>query len=147
MRTGAVLSAPRVRERVRLHVVILAVEDLARSVAFYRALLASDPVVESPSYVEIPTGSLARVGLYARAGFERNTAAPASGSPASGTTSTEIYLRVDDLDAAILRLRAAGARELAPRASRNWGDDAAYFADPDGNVVAVARPTARPFPS
>jgi hypothetical protein len=26
-----------------------------------------------------------------------------------------------------------------PRAERGWGDEAAYFADPDGNVVAVAR--------
>jgi len=47
-------------------------------------------------------------------------------------------VRVDDLEGTIERLRDAGARPLSPRADRNWGDEAAYFADPDGNVVAVA---------
>src|SRR5207244_3574714 len=36
-------------------------------------------------------------------------------------------------------LVAAGARPLSPRAPRVWGDEAAYFADPDGHVVAVSR--------
>jgi uncharacterized glyoxalase superfamily protein PhnB len=40
------------------------------------------------------------------------------------------------------RLTAAGARVLSPVAPRDWGDDAAYFADPDGNVIVVARPIA-----
>jgi catechol 2,3-dioxygenase-like lactoylglutathione lyase family enzyme len=28
----------------------------------------------------------------------------------------------------------------APAAPREWGDDAAYLADPDGHVIAIARP-------
>jgi len=47
-------------------------------------------------------------------------------------------VRVDDLDGTLERLREPGARPLSPRADRNWGDEAAYFADPDGNVLAVA---------
>jgi catechol-2,3-dioxygenase len=35
-------------------------------------------------------------------------------------------------------LECAGARRLSPRQQRGWGDEAAYFADPDGNVFAVA---------
>ena len=31
------------------------------------------------------------------------------------------------------------ACELSPLAPRDWGDEAAYFADPDGVVIAVAR--------
>jgi len=31
-------------------------------------------------------------------------------------------------------------RLLSPLAARPWGHEAAYFADPDGNVVVVARP-------
>ena len=30
--------------------------------------------------------------------------------------------------------------EDLPAAPRDWGDEAAYFADPDGNVLVVARP-------
>jgi catechol 2,3-dioxygenase-like lactoylglutathione lyase family enzyme len=48
-------------------------------------------------------------------------------------------VRVDDLDETISRLGKAGARPLSGRSERNWGDEAAYFADPDGKVIAVAR--------
>ncbi len=41
------------------------------------------------------------------------------------------------------RVRAAGGREVSPLASRPWGDRAAYFADPDGHVLAVAERGAR----
>jgi uncharacterized glyoxalase superfamily protein PhnB len=58
-------------------------------------------------------------------------------------TSTEIYLYVDDLAAAIVRVEGAGARALSPRAQRAWGEEAAYFADPDGNVVVLAQPNER----
>jgi uncharacterized glyoxalase superfamily protein PhnB len=50
-----------------------------------------------------------------------------------------LYVHVDDLDETIKRLRKAGARPLSPRSARGWGEEAAWFADPDGNVVAVAR--------
>ena len=60
--------------------------------------------------------------------------------PAGAITATELYLRVDDLAAAVEALAAAGARLLSPAAQRDWGDEAAYFADPDGNVLVVARP-------
>ena len=32
------------------------------------------------------------------------------------------------------------ARELSKLAPRDWGEQAAYFADPDGNVIVAARP-------
>lgn len=58
----------------------------------------------------------------------------------AGLTRTEIYLHCDDLGGAIERAAAAGARPLSPRGPRSWGDEAAYFADPEGNVVVLARP-------
>jgi predicted enzyme related to lactoylglutathione lyase len=54
-------------------------------------------------------------------------------------TGAEIYLRCDDVEAAVDRLEAAGGRLLSALAPRDWGDDAAYYADPDGNVIVVAR--------
>ena len=48
----------------------------------------------------------------------------------------------DDLPSAVARLEAAGARALSALAARPWGDEAAYFADPCGNVIVVARPLA-----
>jgi catechol 2,3-dioxygenase-like lactoylglutathione lyase family enzyme len=123
----------------RLSLVILAVDDVPRAVRFYRQAFGWAQVVDAGVYAELELPAGMRFGLYARAGFERNTAAPAAAGPGLGTTSTELYLHVDDLDRAVAALAAAGARCLSPAAPRPWGDDAAYFADPDGNVVVVAR--------
>jgi catechol 2,3-dioxygenase-like lactoylglutathione lyase family enzyme len=126
--------------RPRLDLVILAVADLPRAVAFWRAALELEPRVQVPTYVELPLPGGLALGLYERQGFGRNTGElPARPEP-GGIQPTELYFRCDDLDAAIARLERAGARCLSPRAPRDWGDEAAYFADPDGNVVVVARP-------
>jgi predicted enzyme related to lactoylglutathione lyase len=54
----------------------------------------------------------------------------------------ELYFHADDAEAVIDRVVGAGGRVLSPLAARDWGDDAAYFADPDGHVLVVARPRA-----
>lgn len=117
---------------------ILAVDDLARAARFYREALGWEQTVDTPVYVELADGM--RLGLYLRDGFARNTGLTPQGRPAHGTTATELYLHVDDVAEAGERLRIAGAMELSPAAARPWGDEAAYFADPEGNVVVVARP-------
>jgi catechol 2,3-dioxygenase-like lactoylglutathione lyase family enzyme len=118
-----------------LSIVILAVDDLARAVAFYERAFGWEAVVRAPAYVELAAGA-ANVGLYAREGFARNVGeAPGRATP---LTATELYLRVPDLAAACARLDAAGARPLSPAGARPWGETVAYYADPDGNVLAVA---------
>ena len=47
---------------------------------------------------------------------------------------------LDDLKEVISRLNSAGSTELSALAPRDWGDEAAYFADPDGNVLVVSKP-------
>ena len=122
-------------------ITILAVRDLARAVAFYDAAFGWAHLVDAPVYVELDAGGAgsARIGLYERNGFGRNTGRVPAAVAAGDLAPTELYLRTDDLDDAIARLRATGAAELSGRALRPWGDEAAYFADPDGNVVVVAR--------
>jgi catechol 2,3-dioxygenase-like lactoylglutathione lyase family enzyme len=119
---------------------ILAVDDLERAERFYAGAFDWRVTVSAPPYRELELPGGQRLGLYRRPGFERNTGAASLPRPSSGTTSTELYLHVDDVAQASARLLAAGARCLSPSAPRDWGDEAAYFADPDGNVVVVARP-------
>ena len=119
---------------------ILAVEDLARSVAFYREAFGWPARVEVPVYVELALPDGNGLGLYAQAGFASNVGQVPTLATPERIGGTELYLRVDDLDEAIRRLAAAGARLLSARAPRDWGDEAAYYADPDGNVLVVARP-------
>lgn len=113
--------------------VILAVDDLARAVSFYRIALGFMPAIETPVYVELREG----IGLYQRDGFARNVGEEAG--RVSGITATELYFRVPDVDVACARLTSAGGRLLSGLAPRPWGERVAYYADPDGNVVAVAQ--------
>jgi predicted enzyme related to lactoylglutathione lyase len=119
---------------------ILAVTDLERAKRFYAEAFGWSRSVEVPVYVEHELPGGMRLGLYERGGFAKNTGQLPVEAPAPAITATELYLHVDDPAAAAERLTAAGARLLSPLAERPWGDDAAYFADPDGNVLVVARP-------
>ncbi len=123
---------------------ILAVDDVARATAFYRAAFGWAQLVDVPVYAELELPGGMRLGLYQRDGYARNTGRPASRTEPGTVTATELYLHVDELDAAIAAIRAAGGEELSPRARRDWGDDAAYFADLDANVIVVACRSSEP---
>lgn len=127
----------------QLVLVILAVRDLPRMRSFYTALLGWQQVVDTPVYVELSSSAGLRLGLYQDEAFSRNTGEPpaAAAAPAS-TTRTELYLHCEDLDNAVTRAEPAGARTLAARSAKPWGDEAVYLADPEGNVVVLARPLA-----
>lgn len=118
---------------------ILAVADVARASAFYRAAFPEWAIsVEVPVYTEFTLPGGQRLGVYQREAFARNTGVlPLAWS--EGTTGTEIYLACDDLPAVEARLLQGGARLLSPLAPRPWGEEVAYYADPDGNVLALAR--------
>lgn len=121
-----------------LAVLILAVHDRARMTAFYLRVLEWPQVVDVPVYAELRSPSGLRLGLYAEDGFGRNLGLVPEAAPP--ITRTELYLHCDDLHAVIERAAAAGARPLSPLGPRDWGDEAAYFADPEGNIVVLARP-------
>jgi len=119
---------------------IVAVDDLRRSVAFYAAAFDWPQVVDAPVYAEFSLPEGMRLGLYQREGFGRNTGQVPAQIASGELAPTELYFYPEDLDEAIRRLEAAGARTLSDRAARDWGDEAAYFADPDGTVLVLARP-------
>jgi len=118
---------------------VLAVGDVARARRFYEEAFGWRIAVDVGVFVELEGSNGMRVGLYSRKDFAQNTTAPALPSPGLGTTSTELYVRVESVRDALDRLVACGARVLSPPALRPWGDQVAYATDPDGNVVAVAR--------
>ncbi len=123
---------------VRLVLVILAVEDLGRSLAFYRAVTTWAVPVETPVYAELRSTNGFRLGLYDRRSFGRNikqVPEPIAGPVAT----TELYLFVDDIDAMMARARDSGASLLDDPNDRPWGDRVGYVSDPDGYVVAFAR--------
>lgn len=120
--------------------IILAVGDLPRSLRFYREAFGWPQRVDMPVYAEFDLPDGLRLGLYERETFGLNIGRAPFSPPAGELTATELYLYAEDAPALVRRLEAAGARRLSPLSARDWGDEAAYLADPDGNVLAVARP-------
>jgi catechol 2,3-dioxygenase-like lactoylglutathione lyase family enzyme len=119
--------------------VVLAVEDVERAKCFYDEAFGWKPHLEWPDrYAELVLSEVDRLGLYVRDGFAASAGIEADAVDGGPYTGAELYVKVDDLDEAIDRLVAAGASPLSPRRAREWGHEAAYFADYDGNVVAVA---------
>ena len=118
---------------------VFAVEDVDRAYDFYRSAFGWEHHLQWPGeYVELALPDGDWLGLYRRDGY----AETAGAEPAElngGVSPAYLYVRVDDVREAEQRLRDAGAKALSPRSERGWGDEAAYFADPDRNVIAVGK--------
>jgi catechol 2,3-dioxygenase-like lactoylglutathione lyase family enzyme len=121
---------------------ILAVSDLARARRFYDALLGWPATVDTPVYVELTHPGGMRVGLYVREGFGRNVGRAPIAVEGHDLHAAELYFRTADPLAVAARAAELGGRSLSELAPRDWGDEVLYLADPDGHVIALARPIA-----
>jgi catechol 2,3-dioxygenase-like lactoylglutathione lyase family enzyme len=125
-------------ERVHL---VLYVRDQAVSTQFYSRVLAQEPTLNVPNMTEFALPGGAVLGLMPEAAIKRLLGAalpdPTAARPAS---RAELYLLVGDPSAYHERALGAGARELSPLLSRDWGHRAAYSLDPDNHVLAFAHP-------
>ena len=125
----------------RLALVIFAVQNVVRAARFYGEAFGWQPSVETPPYVELALPGGMRLGLYARERYTSNFGGIVAPVPARDTVSaSELYIYATDLEQAMRAALKAGARLLAPLRRRDWGDEVAYFADLDANVLALARP-------
>jgi predicted enzyme related to lactoylglutathione lyase len=110
---------------------IVPVLDVKRAGAFYSGLLELeiDPVSPERHYLHTSGCILAIIGAPERVEAQR---------PNPEWT----YLRVADLDAALVRARALGAEivdegEGGGIAERAWGERSFYLRDPDGNPICL----------
>jgi lactoylglutathione lyase len=129
---------------------ILYVADQPRSAAFYRTLLGKEPSLDVPGMTEFELGTAGsssrdpaevrvKLGLMPEQGIARIISGPMPHpSTGAGVPRCELYLLVDDLDSAVQQAARAGAVEVQAAADRDWGHRVAYFADPDGHVIALA---------
>jgi catechol 2,3-dioxygenase-like lactoylglutathione lyase family enzyme len=123
---------------------ILYIADQKRSREFYKHLLKLNPSLDEPGMTEFTLPGGAKIGLMPEKSIARilgdGVPSPASGR---GIPRCEIYLRVDNPKLHLNRALSGGARLLSPLQPRAWGDEAAYVADPDGHVIALARTLPR----
>jgi lactoylglutathione lyase len=118
---------------------ILAVRDFHRMQSFYTRAFDWVTTVATGNYVEFELPGGQRIGLCEREGFGRNFGEAPAAEAEGGVRPFELYLYAVNLEDQIESLTNAGARLLSAPAARDWGDDVAYVADPEGTVLAIAR--------
>ncbi len=106
---------------------IYPVKDLDRAKSFFGTLLGAEPAVDSPYYVQFEIGDQ-RLGLDPN-GHTR------------GFPGSVGYWEVDDINAKVQALLAAGATEH--EAVKDVGNGAliASVTDADGNVIGLIQPS------
>lgn len=122
--------------QVRVHAVRIVTDDPAPLVAFYDTLLGTSTPAPGP-YTEIPTETGVHVSFSRREALEE--VLPAAALDAAVRRGI-LDVEVDDVDAHVNMLRAAGAAIVEEPSQRPWGARAATVADPDGRIINVFAP-------
>ncbi|HWO70769.1 MAG TPA: VOC family protein [Actinomycetota bacterium] len=124
----------------RLHTLILYSTDLERSKRFYGGSLGLELRYEEPGHVAgFGAGERVTLLLHAAEGDER--------PPREGEAQALFpVFAVEDVDAAVERLRAAGWAVAEEPSDRPWGEREACVLDPDGYRVYLAQPLGRGEP-
>lgn len=128
----------------RLSVLTICVDDLERSLRFYRDGLG----LPTPGIVgrEFEYGAVAFFDLQPGlklAIWPRQSLARDSGLPVSSASPTEFMLghnvsSQNEVDAVMRQAAASGAVIVKPARETFWGGYAGYFQDPDGHLWEVA---------
>jgi catechol 2,3-dioxygenase-like lactoylglutathione lyase family enzyme len=129
-------------------VITLAVADLERALAFYRAVgLQSAGIIGTrhTGDATTPAGATAMfelrggtlLALYPRSELAKDANAPAR-EPGSGDFSLgHLVASRDEVDAVLAQAQAAGATLTDRAHERPWGIYSGYFRDPDGHLWEV----------
>ncbi len=123
----------------RVDYVILYVQDLDRSIAFYRELIGLHLRLREHGYAEFVTEG-AKFGLFERAKLPELIGRDAR----AGGPGGEIAFLVEDVDGEAARLRAAGAQILRGPLDRRWGHRTLHLLDPTGSWWSSPRRSSVP---
>ncbi len=128
----------------RLNVITLGVDDLNRSLAFYRDGLGlpTKGIVgtefEDGAVVFINMSGGLILALYPRDALAKD-AGVAVGPPSPTELSLGHFVKSKrDVDAVMNQAAEAGAKITDPARDRFWGGYSGYFRDPDGHLWEIA---------
>ena len=111
---------------------LLAVSDMERSVAFYKAVLGLDKIADFGANVTL-TGGVALQTCETWAQFIETDPEQLTWN---GKVS-ELYFEEDDFDTFAERLRGQDIRYVHPVKEHAWGQRVVRFYDPDGHIIEV----------
>jgi uncharacterized glyoxalase superfamily protein PhnB len=128
--------------RVQQFEIILYVKDQKRSRDFYSAIFQKQPGLDVPGMTEFMLTENVKLGLMPESRIAKilsgKTPHPSEGN---GIPRCELYLHIDNIEAAFNLAIKAGAKEINPIQERDWGDTVGYLTDYDGHVIAFAKST------
>lgn len=124
----------------RITVITVGVDDLERSLRFYRdgLGLSTEGIIgkefEYGAVVFIQLQSGARLALWPRKSIAQDTGLPLSPrSPTEFTLGHNVSSKAE-VDAVMAQAKKAGAVIVKPAKDTFWGGYAGYFQDPDGHL-------------
>jgi uncharacterized protein len=124
---------------LKMSAVMLGVEDLNRSKAFYAEGLGCSIANDYPQFVSLDLGDgSSTLALYPREGAARDAGVSPEGSGFRGVSFHFIVDSNDEVDEVIGQAVAAGGSIVRDAADAKWGGYFGYFADPDGYLWKVA---------
>lgn len=120
----------------RLHLILLGVESVARSTAFYEALGWRKSPTGNGGFAKFDLGGQA-LCLISRADLARDAGfASPSGEGFAGVALVHLVPSAEEVPRILAQAVAAGGRLVKPATRTHWGV-AGYFADPDGHLFEV----------
>lgn len=128
----------------RISLVTLGVENLERSVAFYRdglglptsGIMGTEFEIGAVAFFELESGLT--LALWPRTSLSADSGLPLSpGSPTSFTLAHNVGSQAE-VDEVMTQAQRAGATIVKPAQKAFWGGYAGYFQDPDGHLWEVA---------
>lgn len=124
----------------RISLITLGVEDLGRSLRFYRDGLGWPTTWDGSRGVVFFQSHGTCLALYPLADMARDVwdAAPPARSPFAGITLAHNVREKHEVDEVLALAAAAGATIVKPGHDTFWGGYAGVFADPDGHLWEVA---------
>ena len=127
----------------RITVITLGVDDLQRSVAFYRDGLGfpTEGIVgeefEHGAVAFFDLASGLKLALWPRTSIAHDTKLPAGApNPGEFTLGHNVGSK-EEVDHVMAEAEKAGARIVVPAHDTFWGGYSGYFQDPDGHVWEV----------
>lgn len=114
------------------------VDDVEAAVAFYTNVLGFEVLTKFPVFADVVRGRLRL--LLSGPGSSAGRPMPDGARPGPGGWN-RIHLLVDDIEAEVARLRAAGA-QFRNEILEGPGGKQVLLQDPAGNVVEIFQPAA-----
>ncbi len=120
----------------RISLLTLGVDDLERSLVFYRDGLGlpSEDVTGDVVFFKLQG---AWISLYANESLERDAGLGPGVAGFSGITIAHNFRTRDEVDRLLDRAEEAGASITASAKELHWGCNVGYFADPDGHIREI----------